>query len=128
MIVAEVVEEGGGSAAHRAGPLAGQPQAGGEAAWIGSSEKAGFNQSTDTTSVLDPSWIRKNLSFLSRMRYGSRYKGAKEGMDASSRTNTNCAPTRQVEVVEAENCGHDVVEVWQIQQECSQSFAETKLR
>ena len=36
-------------------------------------------------------------------------------------------PTRQVEVVEAENCAHDVAEVRQIQQERSQFFAETKL-
>ena len=86
-MVAEVVEEGGGGM----GRLTGQPRSGGEAAWMGSSEKAGFNQSTDTTSVLDPIWRRKNLLFLSRTRYGPRYKGAKEGMDASSRTKTNSA-------------------------------------
>ena len=90
-MVAEVVEEGRGLAARRAGRLTGQPQAGGEAAWMGSSEKADFNQSTDTTSVLDPSWRRKNLSFLSRTRYGPRYKGAKVGMDTSSQTKTNSA-------------------------------------
>ena len=36
-------------------------------------------------------------------------------------------PTRQVENVEVENCAHDAAEVWRIQQERSQSFAEPKL-
>ena len=36
-------------------------------------------------------------------------------------------PTRQVEVVKAENCTHDVAEIQRIQQENFQSFAETKL-
>ena len=90
----EVVEEGRESAVRRAGRLIGQPQAGGKAAWMISSEKAGFKQSTDTTSVLDPIWRRKNLSFLSRTRYGPPYKGAKEGMDASSGTKTNSAANK----------------------------------
>ena len=77
----------------------------------GLSEKAGFNRSTDTTSVLDPIWRRKNLLFLSRTRYGPKYKGAKEGMDASSQKKQILLPTRRVEVVE-EICTHDVAEVW----------------
>ena len=60
-MVAEVVEEGGELALPGTGQLTGQPCAGGEAAWMGSSEKAGFNQSTDTTSDLDPIW-RRNLA------------------------------------------------------------------
>ena len=90
-MVAEVVEEGGGLAALGTGRLTGQPRAGGKAAWMGSSEKAGFNRSTDTTSDLDPIWRQKNLLILSRTRYGPRYKGAKERMDASSQTKTNSA-------------------------------------
>ena len=42
-MVAEVVEEGGGLAALGTGRLTGQPRAGGEAAWMGLSKKAGFN-------------------------------------------------------------------------------------
>ena len=38
-----------------------------------------------------PNLERKNLLFLSSTRYGPQYKGAKEGMDASSRTKTNSA-------------------------------------
>jgi len=58
--------EGGGTTDSRGtanlGREGGQPQTGGRAGSIGSSEKAGFKQSTDTASDLDPIWRRKNLS------------------------------------------------------------------
>ena len=44
----------------RAGWRAGHSQAGGRAAEMGSSEKVCFNQSTETTSVLEPSWRWRN--------------------------------------------------------------------
>ena len=60
--------EGGGSRAHRTGQRVGRRKARGRAAKMGSLEKAGFNLFTDTTSVLEPSWRRKNLSWIYRTR------------------------------------------------------------
>ena len=48
-MVAKVVEEGGELAGLGTGQLTGRPRAGGKAACMGSSKKAGFNRSTDIT-------------------------------------------------------------------------------
>ena len=48
--------------------VVGSPRAGDKAGETGSSENTGFRQSTDTTSVLNPTWRRKNLSLRSRTK------------------------------------------------------------
>ena len=51
----------------------------------------------DTTSVLEPSWRRKYLSLFSRTRQGPQYRGASEGIEASSPTNTYLADIKAAE-------------------------------
>ena len=115
-MAAEVVEKGGGSGECRAGMRTGRLRAVGKAAWMGSSKKAGFNQFTETTSVLDPSWRRKYLYFLSEQdKVPSTKEPKREEMKLHEQTQI-LLPSRQAEVVEVENCAHDVAEEQRIQQ------------
>ena len=54
-----MLEKGGGSEEGTTGQQRGLPQGGGNKGVLGSSLKAGFRQSNETQSFLDPIWRRK---------------------------------------------------------------------
>ena len=63
-----MAEDGGGSEELATGGRLGLPQGGGRAGVTGASLNTGFRRSTETTSCLEPIWMRKYLLILSNTR------------------------------------------------------------
>ena len=99
--------------------IAGPPQAGGRARKTGLSENTGLRWSTKTTSVWNQSGGGR--IYPSSWGRGKDREGAREGINASSLTNTYLADSKAAGSIQGENGEHDEAEELRIQLQLAQS-------